>query len=177
MLLATYIGITDGLQGFGNILIRKRLDSLYTHSELIFEPGEGVDSFLPDRNANPSLDGSLWAASSVFAEKLPNYSPVRAGEYGGVRFKRINIRTKNWVTIKLGFSREKKAEIAQWFRINQGAKYDYSLIANYAMWWLANDVSGRYMCSESIATAIGMIEPHRYHPALLHNTLQYIFQQ
>lgn len=176
MLLATYVGVTDGLQGVANILIQRRLKSLLTHSELIFEPGEGVDEFMPDKNTYPLSDGSLWAASSVFAERLPDYSPIRPGEWGGVRFKRINIRTNNWVTIKLGFQREKKLEMAQWFQDNQGAKYDHSLIANYAIWWLASNVEGRYMCSEAIATAMGMIEPHRYHPALLHNTMRYMFQ-
>ena len=174
MLLATYVATRPGIQGINNKLIRLRLDTDMTHNELVFEPCDGVDLFMPDKTTQVNDKNQLWSASSTIAEKLPEYCPNRPGGFGGVRFKRINVYTDDWITIKLGFPREVRQEAAKWFKENQGAYYDYPLIADYVFWALAKQQVNAYVCSEAIATALKMIEPHRYDPPTLHNTLQYI---
>lgn len=177
MLIASYKSVRPGLVGVGNKLIQYRLESEISHSELVFEPSDGVDSLMPDLTTNPDPLGGLWCGSSVFAERLPEFSPVRPNEIGGVRFKRINVHNGNWTTLKINIPRQDKIDAALWFKKHQGSYYDYSLIANYVLWLLPSNVDGRYMCSESVASALKMIEAHRYDPALLHNTLAYMFSQ
>lgn len=174
MLLATYTGIRPGIQGIGNKAIRWRLGTKYTHSEVLFEPQDNVAHLMPDGNIEPDEFGNYWCASSVFGEKLPKYSPTRAGKYGGVRFKRINTTGGEWVHVKLHFDPKK---VATWFVLNQGMRYDYSLIVQYAVWLLPGNKDNRVMCSESIAKAIGLPEAERIDPAILHNLAVFLHQQ
>ena len=71
MLLASYKSTRPGLQGLFNRIIRLRLRGQYIHSEVVFEPGDGVGHLMPDGSAAPGQEGSLWCASSVAAEALP----------------------------------------------------------------------------------------------------------
>jgi hypothetical protein len=132
---------------------------------------------MPDGSTYPSADGSLWCGSSVFAERLPKDSPVRPNEIGGVRFKRINVHNGNWSNIKINIPRYDKIKAALWYKAHQGYGYDYSLIANYVMWLLPSNKVDRYMCSESVAEALGITDSYRYDPAVLHHTLMYAFSQ
>ena len=95
MKLASYRGTRAFPNGIANILIRLRLRGDYSHSELIFEPSDLVDQYLPDGDSSETSEG-LWAFSSVAAEKLPEYSKVRGSEIGGVRFKRIKFNPMKW---------------------------------------------------------------------------------
>ena len=171
MLLATYVGIRPGIQGLGNIGIRIRLDSKCTHSEVVFEPTDRVDHLMPDGTTQPDENGALWCASSVFAERLPKFSPHRANRIGGVRFKRINTNSDKWVCQKLPKDPE---QIAKWFVLNQGVKYDHRLIMKYALWLLPGNDPDRVMCSESIAKAMGVPEAERIDPAILDNIVTYL---
>ena len=174
MLLATYVATRPGIQGINNKLIRLRLDTDMTHNELVFEDCDGVDDLMPDLTTKIDSEGKLWCASSVIAEKLPDFSPVRPGGFGGVRFKRIDIYNGNWLTIKLPFSREKRIQAAKWFKDNQGAYYDYPLIAEYVSWALSKEQASAYICSEAIAASLGLKEPFRINPPNLHNTIDFL---
>lgn len=167
MFLATYTGTRPGLQGIGNILIRTRLASPYSHSEVVFEPTDGVDHLMPDGCARATQQNEYWAASSVFAERLPNYSPKRSKQMGGVRFKRIDTSNPNkWETVPLFMD---PIPVATWFVLHQGMKYDRGLILNYLWWALKSDNKNKVMCSESIAAAMGIEEAWRVDPAMLHS--------
>ena len=96
MKLASYHGTRAGILGLGNILIRLRLRGIYSHSEIVFEPGDGVDALMPDGTCEPDADGALWCVSSTGLEHIPPWSPRRAGKRGGVRFKRIVIKPDHW---------------------------------------------------------------------------------
>lgn len=174
MLLASYIGVRPGLQGINNRLISYRLKTKITHNELVFEDCDGVDDLMPDLTTKIDSEGKLWCASSAIAEKLPDFSPVRPEGFGGVRFKRIDIYNGNWLTIKLPFSREKRIEAAKWFKNNQGAYYDYPLIAEYVSWALSKEQASAYICSEAIAASLGLKEPFRFNPPNLHNTIDFL---
>ena len=174
MKLASYKGTRPGIQGIGNILIRWRLEDQISHSELIFEPSDGVDDLMPDKTTKIDNENRLWCASSVIAEKLPDFSPVRAGGFGGVRFKRINLYNGNWIFIKVPVSREIKYQAANWFKNNQDAYYDYPLIAEYVSWALSKEKASAYICSEAIAASLGLKEPFRFNPPNLHNTIDFL---
>ena len=73
MKLASYRGTRAFPNGIANILIRLRLRGDYSHSELIFEPSDLVDQYLPDKNSSETSEG-LWAFSSVAAE---NYLSIQ----------------------------------------------------------------------------------------------------
>lgn len=177
MLLASYVKIRPGIQGIGNIAIQWRLDTVHSHSELVFEPGDGVDDLMPDKTTDP-INNEYWCGSSVFGEKMPNHSTdpnnptPRAGESGGVRLKRIDVSSDKWMTVKIDPAYTRAA--AQWFVANQGVKYDYLLIAKYALWVLPHNKDDRVMCSESVAAALGFLEPHRIDPAMLYNLVVYL---
>lgn len=171
MLLASYKSIRPGLQGLGNIAIQFRLNTIYSHSELVFEPGDDVDDLMPDGTTQP-INNELWCGSSVFAERLPERSPERGGEIGGVRLKRIDVSTDKWATRKIHPAYARRA--AEWFVDNQGVGYDYLLIAKYVLWLLPSNKDHLVMCSESVAKALGFREPERIDPALLHNLVQYL---
>ena len=170
MKLASYKGTRPGIQGVGNFLIRNRLESPISHSELIFEPGDGVDHLMPDGTCEPDEDGAYWSASSTFAEKIPSFSPKRAGKSGGVRFKRINFNKDHWKFVELdnGQGNEISQMAAIWFVKNQGVCYDMSLIVKFIVWLLPYQNNDKVMCSEAVASALGMPAPARIDPALLH---------
>ncbi len=174
MLLASYIGTRPGLQGLNNKLISFRLKTGITHNELVFEDCDGVDDLMPDKTTKIDNENRLWCASSVIAEKLPDFSPVRAGGFGGVRFKRINLYNGNWIFIKVPVSREIKYQAANWFKNKQGAYYDYPLIAEYISWALSKEQASAYICSEAIAASLGLKEPFRFNPPNLHNTIDFL---
>ena len=154
MLLASYTSTRPGLQGVANRLIRLRLRGSYSHSELVFEPGDGVDALMPDGTCATDPAGALWCASSVAAEALPAHSPRRAGKAGGVRFKRIALHPGHWDTRRVAAS---PAMAAQWFKDHEGELYDWQLIAGF-MTWLMPHKASRWTCSEACAAALGVPE-------------------
>ena len=122
MKLASYIGTRAGIYGLGNFLIRLRLGGQESHSEIVFEPGDGpeVAALMPDGSLEPDANGALWCCSSVALERIPAYSPRRPGHRGGVRFKRI-ILGKSWALDATGAD---PLRAAQWASQNQGRLYD-----------------------------------------------------
>ena len=170
MLLASYTSVRPGLQGLANIAIRLRTGSRITHSEVVFEAHDGVDHLMPDETCQPDASGALWCASSVAAERLPEWSPRRAGKVGGVRFKRIVIDPARWAVVPY---RRDPLRAAQVFKAREGAAYNWTLIAGF-MAWIVNFIwrpsASRQVCSQICAEAGGVHheEAHRFDPATLH---------
>ena len=100
MKLASYVGTRDSIMGLGNRLIRLRLSGIRqalqtdntsiqdtlraSHSEIVFEPGDGVDHLMPDGTCQPNEKGELWCVSSVGLERIPHFSTRRAGSRLGI---------------------------------------------------------------------------------------------
>ena len=179
MKLASYVGTRDSIMGLGNRLIRLRLSGIRqalqtdntsvqdtlraSHSEIVFEPGDGVDHLMPDGTCQPNEKGELWCVSSVALERIPSFSRRRAGKRGGVRFKRINVNSSVWELDVLCASPQSAAE---WAVANQGRMYDWQLIFGFLVWFIPNKKS-RVMCSESCAEMLGLCDAHRFDPCTL----------
>ena len=157
MKLASYIGTRSGFMGLGNMLIRLRLGGRESHSEILFEPGDGVDHLMPDGTCAPDADGALWCCSSVGLERMPDWSPRRAGHLGGVRFKRI-VLGDHWA---LDDTRADPLYAAQWAHENQGRLYDWQAVVRYVFWVLPNKLS-RGMCSEVCASMLCVPDSEAY---------------
>ena len=150
--------------GLGNRLVRLRLRSQISHCEMVFEPGDGADSLMPDGSAAPDVSGALWCAGSSASDVMPGWSPRRAGRHGGVRFKRINLDNDRWQLVDLPWADARYA--ANWFKVNQGALYDWQGIFGFVAWPIPNK-TGRWACHEACAAAMAFPEPHRLDPASL----------
>ncbi len=168
MKLASYHGTHAGIMGLGNILIRLRLSGLYSHSEVMFEPGDGVDDLMPDGTTEP-VDGAFWCVSSVGLERLPASSRRRAGHLGGVRFKRVVPDPTRWTLNPIpGASPLQAAAMAQFM---EGDLYDWQLILGGFAWFIPQKV-GRVMCSELCATILGLPDAWRFDPCVLRATVR-----
>lgn len=164
MLLASYKSTRPGLQGIANRVIRWRLGGIYSHNEVVFEPGDGVDHLMPDGSCQPDASGALWCASSVAAERLPAHSPRRAGHRGGVRFKRIKLNPAHWDLVP--YHRDPLAA-AQHIKRLEGSLYDWQLILGFVAWFFRHKAS-RNTCSELCTEAGGQREGWRVDPCTLH---------
>jgi hypothetical protein len=115
--------------------------SEYSHAELVF--------------SDPLVNGMHFCASSSARD-------------GGVRFKSINLATGRWDVYELpGFDECDEAYARQWFLDNEGLPYDHLGLA-----WFVLPIDGfnnprRYFCSEAIAAALRMRQPHKCHPQRL----------
>lgn len=154
MLLASYKSTRPGLQGIANRIIRLRLRGPYSHTEVVFEPGDGVDHLMPDGSCAPDAHGALWCASSVAAEALPAHSPRRAGKTGGVRFKRIALDPSRWGMQRVAAP---PLQAAQWFKQHEGELYDWQLILGFISWAIPHKAT-RWTCSKAGAAALGVPE-------------------
>ena len=179
MKLASYVGTHSSLMGLGNRLIRLRLSGVKeffktnpskdqsilraSHSEIVFEPSDGVDHLMPDGTCQPNEKGELWCISSTGLEHIPSFSKRRPGKMGGVRFKRIDVQTDQWELDNLPFDTVK---VAVWSNENQGRLYDWQLILGFLTWVVPNKKS-RVMCSEACAEALGIPDSHRFDPCSL----------
>ena len=163
MLLASYQSTRSMPQGVGNIVIRARLGGLFSHSEAVFEPGDGVDALMPDGTCEPDKDGALWCFSSVAVERLPQWSRRRAGHIGGCRSKRIVLDPKKWDTLPAPFDPEYSARKA--FSM-EGMLYDWQQIFGYVAWFIP-EKEGRASCAEAVATVFGFDDPYRFDPCNL----------
>lgn len=162
MKLASYRGTRFGIMGIGNILIRMRLRGIYSHSEIVFEPGDGVDHLMPDGTCAADADGALWCVSSTGLERIPAWSFRRAGKRGGVRFKRIALGSK-WTLDSVAQS---PMDAAKWAALNQGGLYDWQLIVGFLAWLIPQKKS-RVMCSEACAEMLGYEDAWRFDPCVL----------
>jgi hypothetical protein len=159
---AYYISTRPGLIGLANVLIRWRLRGLESHCELVFLPGDGVDHLMPDGTTQP-VNGAYWCASSVAGERLPSWSRRRAGELGGVRFKRIVLDPDRWMELQ---SDADPVAAAEWVKSHEGALYDWRLIVGFIAWFFPNK-SDRYTCHEVVAAGEGIAEGWRFDPCSL----------
>ncbi len=164
MQLASYKSTRPGLQGVANRVIRLRLRGQYSHNEVVFEAGDGVDHLMPDGTCQPDASGALWCASSVAAERLPAHSPRRAGRMGGVRFKRIQLNPAHWDVVR--YHRDPLAA-AQHIKRLEGSLYDWQLILGFVSWLIPQKAS-RNTCSELCAEAGGTQDGWRVDPCTLH---------
>lgn len=162
MKLASYHGTRSGILGLGNVLIRLRLRGIYSHSEIVFEPGDGVDHLMPDGTCQPDGDGALWCVSSTGMERIPAWSPRRAGRMGGVRFKRIALSDK-W---RLDPTDRDPMMAAAWADENEGSLYDWHLIIGFLAWFIPHK-KRRVMCSEACAEMLGFDDAWRFDPCVL----------
>lgn len=168
MLLASYKSTRPGFQGIANRLIRLRLRGIHSHSEVVFEPGDGVGHLMPDGTCDPDANGALWCASSVAAERLPAFSPRRAGESGGVRLKRIVLNSGNWDVVPVSGD---AVAAARWFHAHQGALYDWQMILGFLAWFIPHKRS-RWTCGEASAAALGFDDSERFDPCVLYAALK-----
>ena len=164
MKLASYKGSRSGIYRIGNALIRWRFAGPYSHNEVVFEPGDGVDSLMPDKTCSPTGDG-YWCASSVALETMPAWSPYRAGRTGGVRFKRRPLFAADFDLIPVN---RDPAKAATWFADHQGEPYSWRLVAEFISWLVSMARgTGEWACSHACAAAFGHEEPWRFDPVLL----------
>lgn len=168
MKLACYTSTRPGVQGVFNRLIRWRYQGRVSHCEIVFEPGDGVDSDMPDGTCQPAADGALWCASSVAWERLPAWSMYRPGKRGGVRFKRITLDPARWDVIPVAGS---AAAAASWAADHQGEPYSWRLVAQ-AIAWLVTVATGavQWVCSQACAAMLGYAQPWRFDPCVLYVT-------
>ena len=168
MKLVSYKATHSGFMGLGNVLIRWRLRGRYSHSEIAFEPGDGVDELMPDGTCQPDAQGALWCVSSTGLERIPAWSPRRAGKRGGVRFKRIAIKPDHWSVDSLDADPQRAA---RWARENQGRLYDWQLIIGFLAWLIPQKKS-RVMCSEASAEMLGFEDAWRFDPCSLRSAVR-----
>lgn len=167
MQLASYKGTRPGWQGLFNRIIRWRFDGPYSHTEVVFEPGDAVDYLMPDGTTLPNADGALWCASSVAAERLPEGDGYRAGKVGGLRFKRIVLDRTKWdlqpVWCDYSFA-------ARYMKEKAGTPYSWRLIAKLAAWFISLRGTKQLTCSQACAVAIGIAEADawRFDPCTLY---------
>lgn len=168
MKLASYHGTRSGLMGLSSILIRFRLAGLISHSEILFEPGDGVDELMPDGTTEP-VDGAYWCVSSVGLERLPERSKRRAGHLGGVRFKRLVPDPARWTLDAIPGADPMHA--AAHARSIEGDLYDWQQIFG-RLAWIIPDKAGRVMCSEFCALILGISDAWRFDPCALQASIR-----
>lgn len=151
MKLLSYHGTRPGITGLGNILIRVRLRGPYSHNEVMFEPGDGVDHLMPDGTCEPDATGAYWCASAVGLERLPVWSRRRAGRLGGVRFKRIVPDSARWTAEDTD---RDPLQAARWAREHEGSLYDWQFILGFLAWIIPHKKS-RVACCEACAQMLG----------------------
>jgi hypothetical protein len=142
-----------------------RLEAKYSHVEILFEPNDCVDEYLPDKISNPK-NGAYWCASSSGMDIMPKYSIKRQGEIGGVRFKRINPNPRKWDIIDISDKDAVKA--VQIFNKYEGCSYDYKLALSYLVFFIKQSPD-KMICSEICAEALGYKQAWKYDPCLLMN--------
>lgn len=91
---------------------------------------------------------------------------------GGVRLKLIDYNPAHWDFVDVPDALADQA--LAWFEQHQGASYD--LIGNLSFLWpLVPHSRRKWFCSEAIAAALGIPEPHRLGPNGLAAVLRWRF--
>jgi hypothetical protein len=86
---------------------------------------------------------------------------------GGVRFKVIDISTRDWMVVDVGGD---EAAARAWFRANAGKSYD--LLGDFGFVWRPIKGSDeKYFCSEAVGSALGFDEAWRFDPNTLYTVL------
>lgn len=84
---------------------------------------------------------------------------------GGVRFKRIDFDPTHWDFVEVAGD---EPAARQWFGDRLGRGYDLLGNVGFVLGFIRDDPA-KYSCAESIAAALGFVEPWRYSPAILHS--------
>lgn len=168
MLVSFYVGTSKGMPGYLDIIIRKFLRGEFSHLEVTFESADGVGHLMPDKSCETDDQNRQWCASSTFVDKMPEYSKIRKGRQGGVRFKRIDVHNANWVTIRVDAD---PVAAANWFVEHEGSPYAIREIFNHAL-PIFSYVDDHFICSRAVAEALGFKEGFRFDPCNLYPVLQ-----
>ena len=172
MKIASYIGTQSGYAGWGDRIVRWRYGggsaSLPepSHTEIVFEPGDGVDHLMPD-GTTEVIGEEYWCASSSMFDRMPMWSPIRAGKLGGVRFKRIHLSAEKWEV--RDFKRD-ALMAAMWYKAHEGQPYNVAQLLVYLEWFMAivvRNTTQKWTCTSSVAAALGYYRPELYHPSIM----------
>lgn len=178
MKVALYKGTRPGYAGIGNVLVRLRTKSPYSHSEIIFEPSDGpeVAALMPDGNLEPDADGAVWCYSATATDKMPDWGPdrnYRAGRTGGTRFKRIKLDEKNWDIKEAPFADPVAA--AKKARREEGKAYDWRHIFSFfnivligvVINFFMNQGENHWTCAEVCGALLQFEKPEIFDPKTL----------
>lgn len=91
------------------------------------------------------IDGVCWSSSA---------------RDGGVRSKVIDLTTGRWDVIELDLSDVEIGRALAWFLKHDGEGYDYLNIGRFVLPFLGHD-RDRWVCFESIGSALGMAGAHK----------------
>lgn len=164
MKLASYKGTQHGVQGIINRLIRWRFDGIYSHTEIVFEPDDGVDLYMPDGICGSNDSGALWCASSTAIERLPAWSNYRAGKMGGVRLKRIVLDPAKWDIEAVNADPLYAIRV---YNLHEGQAYSWRHIAKFMAWWVSLNGSRSRTCAQLAAEMLSFDDGWRFDPSLL----------
>lgn len=87
----------------------------------------------------------------------------------GVRFSRIEFDDAKWDFVELPSHLELSARA--WFEAHKGERYDLRGNLHFIIGPM-KDVKAAWFCSESLAAALGMLDPWRYDPGVLASALR-----
>lgn len=166
MLLAGYKGTQKGLAGISNRLIRLRLASIYSHTEIVIQAKDNLELHLPDKDAGDDTKNIHWSISASAFDIMPEYSIYRAGKRGGVRLKKIEFDVNKWDFVEIHGD---PMEIFLRFKKIEGLPYNH-LLNYYFLNWKFNYLAFKNKsrnCSQTNAEMIGLEEAARFDPANL----------
>lgn len=178
MLLASYKSTQSGYKGLGNIIIRWRLKSQYSHSEIVFEPEDNVQDYIPPMLEEQAEHAgtNLYMGSSTGTDRLPQWSHYRAGKLGGVRLKYHVYDPTKWEYTKLPPEVFSARDAMITFIKETGKCYDWKLIGSFVswVWWLvAGTGQNKFMCSEICAKALKIPDFEEISPKNLDMVVKY----
>lgn len=142
MKLALYKGTQRGLYGIINRIIRWRLNSNYSHVELVFEAVDKVGKLMPDGDCDVNDRQQLWAFSSE----------ARFGKSGGVRLKRIRFCKDKWDLYDINLN-SKKCAINALSIINR--PYDWFFILSHIIPFIKQK-EGSFACEDAVSYALSI---------------------
>lgn len=169
MKLLSYKAIRSGIQALGSYSVRIGTKSDFSHTEVMFEPGDGVEDLVPDGILDP-INGEYWCASATASDTMPVWSKRRAGRTGGVRWKRIKPEASKWFIQDLKPEVFSARKAAQWFYNQEGYAYDWRNIMSFisvATNWAFGSGEKHFTCAGTAAAALGFAEHTRFHPGNL----------
>lgn len=167
------------MQALGSYSVRFGTKSDFSHTEIVFEPGDGVDHLMPDGTTQPDENGAIWCASATALDRMPEWSIYRPNELGGVRFKRFVVNPDHWLIQDATNVHFDPVQVASWFVTNQGHCYDWRHIFSFGgviMNWIFSNDKDKNTCTEAVAEAMGFSDSWRFHPGNFPNVISRINQ-
>jgi hypothetical protein len=155
---------------FGSHIVRFGTNSTFSHTEIMFEPGDGVDHLMPDGTTAPDEEGRYWFGSATAMDVMDLDARHRPGKTGGVRFKRIKPDPLKWVQQDLPKNLYNPVFAAEWFVEHEGLAYDWRHIASFTGavgTQLFSQGDRHWTCAEACAAALRFPEAFRFHPGNL----------